>query len=184
MSAFTIDLTSSFPHGAYTGNYGGPQSGGHRSRDWFIEFGMDLGAAVGTEVRAVFNGHITRYNPHIRSKDTSHVYGAQIFIRSRVSPDAPSYSDDRLGAFYTHVANVPAAIRQGAFVRQGDLLGTLFYPAATHLHLALVEIIGRAPGGRYAGVNIFGNVVEMTRTGRVLRATFQQTGAPPTTNFR
>ena len=51
MSAFTIDLTSSFPHGAYTGNYGGPQSGGHRSRDWFIEFGMDLGAAVGVGAR-------------------------------------------------------------------------------------------------------------------------------------
>lgn len=185
MSTFTLDLTSPFPFGAFTRDFGGPHSGGHHSRDWYIEFGMDLGAPVGTEVHAVFDGHVTRFNPHNRAADTSHVFGAQIFIRSLVSPTPPrSFSDDRLGAFYTHVTDVPAAIRKDAFVRRGDLLGKLFHPGATHLHLALVEIIGGAPGGRYAGVDIFSDIVEMTRRGRVLSATFQQSGAAPTVVLR
>src|SRR5260370_41585890 len=103
---------------------------------------MDFAVSVGTEVSAAFDGHVTRYSPHIPSTDTSKVYGAQIFIRSE---------NDMMGGFYTHINFVPATIKIGARVSMGDLLGKVFVGSggAAHLHWALVEIIGGAPGGRY-----------------------------------
>ena len=75
----------------------------------------------------------------------------------------------------------PAGLRVGSFVRKGDRLGKLFHPGATHLHLALVEIIGGAPGGRYKGVNIFRDIrdMAMARTARTLSVMFRQSGSPP-----
>jgi murein DD-endopeptidase MepM/ murein hydrolase activator NlpD len=180
MSIFTIEMSSPFPPGSFTRDFGGPNSGGHRPPEWFIQFGMDLGANPGTEVHAVFDGHVTVFHPHTPSGDSSSVFGAQIFIRSQASPTAPSFSDDKVGAFYTHITDVPASIRAGSSVKRGDLLGKLFRPGATHLHLALVEIIGGAPGGRYTGVNIFGEIMGIANTSKVLSVTFQQNGSPPT----
>jgi hypothetical protein len=140
---------------------------------------MDLGAPKGTEVFAVFDGHVTVFHPHKPSADTAKVFGAQIFIRSLTSPSTKNSSDDKLGAFYTHITHVPTAIRPGAFVKQGASLGKLFKPTTTHLHLALVEIIG-GPGGRHVGLDIFSDVINMTKNGKTLSVTFQQSGAPPT----
>jgi hypothetical protein len=48
--------------------------------------------------------------------------------------------------------------------------------------MALVEVVGGAPGGRYQGVNIFSDIrgMAMARMPRNLSVTFQQSHAPPT----
>src|SRR5258708_22749302 len=97
MAAFSIDMSSPFPSG-FTKELGGPNSGGHKGPDWFIQFGMDLGAPARTEVHAAFDAHITRLNPHDRSKDTSKGFRAQLFMRSL---------DDKLGPLYTHIPAKP-----------------------------------------------------------------------------
>ena len=182
MSTFTINMSSPFSTGACTGDFGGPDSGGHHgSTEWYIKFGMDLAAPVGTDVFATFDGHVTVFHPHKPTTDTSKVFGAQIFIRSQAAATGRNFSDNKLGAFYTHITDVPTSLRVGSFVRRGDRLGKLFHPGATHLHLALVEIIGGAPGGRYKGVNIFSDIrgMAMARTASTLSVMFRQSGSPP-----
>jgi murein DD-endopeptidase MepM/ murein hydrolase activator NlpD len=84
VSTFNINMSSPFPTGACTGDFGGPDSGGHHgSTEWYIKFGMDLAAPINTEVSAVVDGHVTVFHPHKRSADTGKVFGAQIFIRSQ-----------------------------------------------------------------------------------------------------
>ncbi len=172
MAAFSIDMSSPFPSG-FTKELGGPNSGGHKGPDWFIQFGMDLGAPAGTEVHAAFDAHITRLNPHDRSKDTSKVFGAQLFMRSL---------NDKMGAFYTHITDVPTGLAEHN-VSKGDPLGKVFeFPGTPpHLHLALVEIIGGAPSGRYMGVDLFSLFVSMANTNLARSVTFKQDGSPPTT---
>lgn len=171
MPAFSIDMSSPLPSG-FTGGLGGPGSGGHHSSDWYIQFGMDLGADQGTEIYAAFDAHITRYNPHNPASDTNKVYGAQLFMRS---------PNDMMGGFYTHLTNVPAWIGIGANISRGDLLGTVHAVAGTapHLHLALVEIVGGAPGGRYVGVDLYDLIQSMSNTDWVSSVTFNQDGSPP-----
>lgn len=171
MAAFTIDMSSPFPSG-YTRHHGGPRSGGHRGPKWYIEFGMDLGANTGTEVRAAFDAHITTFTPHRPANDTRKVFGSQIFMRS---------SNNMMGGFYTHLTDVPTAIRRGASISRGDLLGKVHPGHGTpHLHLALVEIIGGAPRGRYVGVNLFTDFVAISNSSTVISVTFNQNGSAPT----
>lgn len=47
-----------------------------------------------------------------------------------------------------------------------------------HLHMALVEIIGGAPGGRYMGINLYRDFVALRDTANVLTVPFQQNGSP------
>ena len=171
MAAFTIDISSPFPSG-FTRPIGKPRSGGHHGPHWYIEFGMDMGAAAGTEVRAAFDGHITKFFPHDPHQDTPKVFGAQIFVRS---------VNDMMGGFYTHITDVPSEIRAGADISRGDLLGKV-HPGhgSPHLHMALVEIIGGAPNGRYKGVDIFSQLLAIANTSTVKHVTFNQDGTTPT----
>jgi hypothetical protein len=132
---------------------------------------MDLGANAGTEVHAAFDAHMTRFTPHVPADDTDSVFGAQLFMRS---------PNDMMGGFYTHLTDVPAAIVVGARISRGDLLGRV-HPGhgSPHLHMALVEIIGGAPQGRYVGVNLFTYFVSSANTSRVSHVTFNQDGTPP-----
>jgi hypothetical protein len=134
---------------------------------------MDLGASAGTEVRAAFDAHITRFTPHVPRNDTSKVFGAQLFMRS---------PNNMMGGFYTHITDVPAGVGIiGAVIHRGDLLGKVHPGHGTpHLHLALVEIIGGAPNGRYMGVNLFNHFKALSNTARVSAVTFNQNGSPPT----
>jgi hypothetical protein len=143
---------------------------------------MDLGAPAGTEVHAAFDGHITVLHPHNPSGDSAKVYGAQLFMRFRSSATAPSFPDDKMGGFYTHITDVPSSLTVGSRVSRGDLLGKIYAPAgaAAHLHLALVEIIGGAPGGRYTGVDIYQKILDIANTATVLSVTFKQDGSSPT----
>ncbi|MEV6395469.1 peptidoglycan DD-metalloendopeptidase family protein [Streptomyces sp. NPDC051907] len=172
MAAFTIDMSSPLRASAFTSDLGGPGGGTHGPGEWYNHFGMDLGAPAGSEVRAAFDGHITRLNPHIPSTDTSGSYGAEVFVRAH---------NDRMGGFYTHITNVPSALAIGSTVSRGDRLGDVmaFPGVPTHVHWALVEIIGGLPGGTYKGVNLHGSFVAATRSDSTLAVTFHQNGSAP-----
>nr|WP_246732897.1 peptidoglycan DD-metalloendopeptidase family protein [Methylobacterium sp. BTF04] len=136
---------------------------------------MDLSGAVSTRVYAAFDSHVTIYHPHDPKKDTGKVYGAQIFARS---------DNDMVGVFYQHITSVPAGIKIGANIKKGDLLGEVFIVKDSgmqpHLHWALVEIIGGAPGGRYVGVNLHIKLLAKANTSETFPVTFNQDGTPPT----
>jgi len=182
MTGFSIDMSSPIAPESFTHGLGGPNTGGHQPPDWYIQYGMDLGANPGAEVRAAFDGHITRLNPHVPSSDTSKVYGAQIFIRYRSSATGEDFADDKMGGFYTHITAVPDALRVGTWVARGELLGTVYAIAGTepHLHFALVEIIGGLPGGQYKGVDLYSHFLNIAESGEELSVTFNQDGSPPT----
>ncbi|MGW2723435.1 peptidoglycan DD-metalloendopeptidase family protein [Streptomyces sp. NPDC001492] len=171
MSAFTIDMSNPFPSG-FTGGLGGPGTGGHQSPNWYIQYGMDLGAPAGTQVLAAFDAHITKYSPHDPAVDSSKVYGAQLFMRS---------PNDQMGGFYTHLTNVPDGLGVGTQVSRGDVLGEVYEVAGTdtHLHLALVEIIGGAPDGAYQGVDLYRMFLDTANSSTVTPVTFNQDGSPP-----
>ena len=172
MSAFDISMSSPLPAG-FTGGLGGPGEGGHHPPQWYIEFGMDLGAEPGTPVLAAFDAHITRMTPHDPGADNGKVYGAQLFMR------APN---DMMGGFYTHMTNVPPELAVGSVVARGDVLGEVFAfgRISAHLHMAVVEIIGGAPGGQYRGVDLYRYFLDAANTGDVATVTFPQDGTPPT----
>lgn len=168
MAAFTIDMSSPFRSG-WRGGLGGPNSGGHRGSEWYIQYGMDLGVAEGTEVFAAFAGHVTKFQRHNRQHDTSKVYGAQLFMR---------YDNDMMGGFYTHIADSNFSVNQR--INRGDRLGVTL---RDHLHFALVEIIGGAPTGRYMGVDLYRHFVAMADQSRIISVKFNQDGSPPDVTF-
>ena len=170
MSSFALAMSSPIRMN-FTQGLGGPNSGGHHGPQWYISAGMDLGASAGTDVFAAFDGHVTRFNPHHPARDTDKVFGAQIFMRS---------ANDMMGGFYTHVADVPASVRVGASIARGDRLGKIINRGrGSHLHLALVEIIGGAPSGRYVGVNLYRPFLDKANTTTTMNVTFNQDGTPP-----
>lgn len=162
---FTIEMSSPFRSG-WNGGLGGPNSGGHSGPDWYIQFGMDLGVAEGTEVLAAFSGHVTKFQSHVRSSDSEKVYGAQIFMRS---------DNDKMGGFYTHISAGPT-FSAGQRIKRGDRLGKTM---RNHLHFALVEIIGGAPGGRYTGVNLYARFLELRDRGETIWVKFNEDGSSP-----
>jgi hypothetical protein len=84
------------------------------------------------------------------------------------------------GGFYTHITNTPEDLAVGSVVRIGDTLGRVIDRKPAHLHLALVEIIGGGPGGKYTGVNLYSLFLEMAKdTSQVKSVTFKQDGSPP-----
>jgi hypothetical protein len=74
--------------------------------------------------------------------------------------------------FYTHITDVPAGLSVGSQISRGDLLGNVysFRGIPPHLHLALVEIIGGAPNGRYMGVDLYSLFLDMAAGGRQNRS--------------
>ena len=172
MSAFTIDMSHPFWGGGFTRGHGGPNSGGHQPPNWYIQYGMDLGATPGTEVHAVFDARLTRYQPHDPAQDTGSVFGAQLFMRS---------PNDMMGGFFTHLTDVPSHLAVGSHVSRGDVLGRVMpFGDAPHLHLALVEIIGGAPNGRYQGVDLYQHFLATAGSSTPTSVTFSQDGSAPT----
>jgi hypothetical protein len=133
---------------------------------------MDLGAPPGTEIHAAFDAHITKLSPHDPATDSGKVYGAQLFMRA---------SNDMMGGFYTHLADVPANLAVGSTVSRGDVLGTVLASGGIppHVHMALVEIIGGAPGGRYQGVDLYQLFLDISNSDTVTSVSFMQDGSPP-----
>jgi murein DD-endopeptidase MepM/ murein hydrolase activator NlpD len=125
-------------------------------------------------VYASFDGHVTKFKPHDPAQDTQKVYGAEIFMRS---------GNDMMGAFYTHLTDVPGSVLVGAQVSRGDFLGTVHERAGVspHLHMALVEIIGGAPGGQYQGVDLYQFFLDLEASDpeTVVPVQFWQDGSPP-----
>jgi murein DD-endopeptidase MepM/ murein hydrolase activator NlpD len=174
MDAFDIDISAPVDRSGFTSGLGGPNQGGHTGPNWYIQFGMDLGAADGTAVYAAFDGHVTRFQPHDPAADSDKVYGAQIFVR------APN---DGMGGFYTHLTGTPDGLGVGSVVSRGDFLGSVTTNAGIppHLHLALVEIVGGLPGGQYQGVDLYEFFLDLEGQdeGTVVPVTFHQDGSAP-----
>jgi len=169
---FDVEISAPVDPGGFTQGLGGPNQGGHVAPNWYIQYGMDIGAVEGTSVFAAFDAHITRFQPHDAATDSGKVYGAQIFMR------APN---DGMGAFYTHLTDTPDGFGVGSTIARGDPLGTVmsFGGISSHLHIALVEIVGGLPGGQYTGVDLYQFFLDLetTEPGTV---TFLQDGSPPT----
>jgi len=127
---------------------------------------MDLGVAEGTEVVAAFSGHVTKFQQHIPSQDKPKEYGAKLFIRS---------DNDKMGGYYTHFTGSPI-FSDGQQINRGDRLGKTM---RDHLHFALVEIIGGAPGGRYTGVDLYEQFLSLCGSADTITVTFKQDGSPP-----
>jgi murein DD-endopeptidase MepM/ murein hydrolase activator NlpD len=170
-----FDLCMTHPVAAMNAWHGGPGDGGHSSSDWYIQYGMDLGAPVGSEVRAAFTGRVSVFhrNP---SETKPGVFGSQIFVRNSEAPA------DHMGAFYTHLQDVPASIDSGVTIHRGQFLGRVAPFSPPHLHFALVEIVGGLPGGTYVGVsslNTFFKTTANAGTSRTIRF-HQRAGHQPT----
>jgi murein DD-endopeptidase MepM/ murein hydrolase activator NlpD len=174
VDAFDIDISQPVDPSGFTGGLGGPNQGGHIGANWYIRFGMDLGADEGTQVFAAFDGHVTRFQPHVPAADSDKVYGAQIFMRS---------PNDGMGGFFTHLTDTAPGLGVNSTVSRGDYLGTVYRSGGIppHLHLALVEIVGGLPGGQYTGVDIYPFFLDLERAdpSTVVPVTFQQDGSAP-----
>jgi hypothetical protein len=179
LAAFDVEMQFSVDPSGFTRGYGGPNQGGHQGQNWYIQYGMDLGANTGTAVYAAFEGHVTRYQPHNPATDHPGIYGAQIFMRS---------PNDKMGGFYTHITDVPEHIGVGSQVARGDFLGSVvrFEAIPPHLHLALVEIIGGLPGGRYQGVDLYSLFLDLETiyAENHVPVRFMRDGTPPVPQFR
>jgi len=175
MDAFDIEISAPVDPSGFTGGLGGPNQGGHVGPNWYIQYGMDIGAGEGTAVYAAFDAQITKFQPHDTATDSGKVYGAQIFMR------APN---DGMGGFYTHITDTPDGLGVGSAVARGDLLGTVtsFGGIPPHVHLALVEIVGGLPGGTYTGVDLYQSFLDLEKAepGTVVSVTFAQDGSAPT----
>ncbi len=174
MEPFDINISAPVDPPGFTDGLGGPDQGGHVGMNWYIRYGMDIGAIVETPVFAAFDAHITKFQPHDPESDSGKVYGAQIFMRS---------PNDGMGAFYTHITNTPDGLAVGSTVTGGDQLGSVlsFGGIPPHLHLALVEIIGGAPDGRYQGVDLYQFFLdlEQAESGTAVPVSFWQDGSTP-----
>ncbi|NGN95583.1 M23 family metallopeptidase [Nocardioides sp. KC13] len=172
MAAFDIDLMSPLGSG-FTRTLGGPNSGGHVPPEWYIQFGMDLGAPSGTQVRAAFDGQVSRFHPHDPATDSGKVYGAQIFVRDK---------SDRMGCFYTHLTNVPETLAQGGAVSRGEVIGEVFEFGGIpgHVHMAVCEIFGDVATGQRVGVDLHDLFVALSGTDETATVTFfQESGRAP-----
>lgn len=168
MPAVTIEMSSPLPSG-FTGHLGGPGAGGHVSAQWYIAFGMDLGAMGGTPVFAAFDGHVTKVETTMSAVTSGKEFGAKIFMRDNT---------DSMGAYYTHITDVPVTLVKGATITRGDPLGTVskWTGGHPHLHFALVEIVNH----NYIGVALLKTFVDLSNTSDVSQVTFNQDGTPPT----
>jgi murein DD-endopeptidase MepM/ murein hydrolase activator NlpD len=174
MSAFTLDISSSFPDQQPT-RLGGPLEGDHQGSDWFVAFGNDLGMPAGTPVLAVFDGKVTKVDTTHLGVTSGGVYGAGVFVRAssdELDPDAPG----GVGCFYTHIDLGPG-IAAGATIARGDAVGNIVESAgiATHLHFAIAERID----GVNHGVNIYDLMLSDTFAVEVTTLAFSQDGSPP-----
>lgn len=173
MAAFNFNIGSPL-RGSFTGGAGGPGVGGHQSPDWFIQYGNDLNAEPMTKIVAAFSGYVRKFEPHVLSKDTKKVYGAQLFMRS---------NNHKIGVFYTHFTRSPG-FNVNQRINRGDLLG---FSMRDHLHIALVEIIGGRPGdmppSSYTGVNLYQKFLDLRDSDSVMSVKFSQNRKQPTVDF-
>jgi len=151
MGSFDLEMSSPFASGADGNFYGGPRQGGHQGPHWYIEFGMDLGAPGGTEVRAVFEGKISVLDTTHINVSTGHVYGAGVFVRADVPGVTSADSPDGVGAFYTHVNNLPDDIVQGAHIERGQVIGQVVDTSTSHLHMAVAVRLNE----QYRGADLY-----------------------------
>ena len=178
MSSFDLEIASSFTEpGEMTGGLGGPGGGTHASGEWYIHFGNDLGAAAGTPVRAICDGHITKLDlTHASPAQwTPKIYGAGVFIQA-TSNVLVAGAPGGVGMFYTHI-EIAHGIAQGADVVRGQLIGRVVENAGTapHLHFAIAE---RREGTNF-GVNIYDLLRAMANHPGTRILTFFQDGRPP-----
>jgi hypothetical protein len=80
-----------------------------------------------------------------------------------------------MGGFYTHITGGPP-FAIGQRINRGDRLGVT---VGSHLHLALVEIIGGAPSGTYKGVDLYKEFLALRDQANAMLVTFNQNHSSP-----
>ncbi|GAB2816966.1 hypothetical protein GCM10022221_13550 [Actinocorallia aurea] len=173
MGPFELELSSPFFSGGGV-FHGGPHEGGHQPPNWFVEFGMDLGAPGGTEVRAAFDGKITKVDLSTIDSTTPPFFGAQVFVRAatdELDPDAPG----GVGAFYTHFKDLTEHVVPGGMISRGELMGVVVAAQPPHLHLALAE---RRNGDNF-GVDLYEFFRTNINVAEPTSVKFFQDGSPP-----
>jgi len=115
----TLDLQIFHPTSiGFSGGPCGPFVGTHAlGEPWYMHWGSGLGAAGGTDVVAPVDPHMTMAVLHDLAVETPRVCGAQLLLR------APN---DAMGAFSTHLTDVPAEITAVTTITRGQRLGGVF----------------------------------------------------------
>ena len=98
---------------------------------WDFHDGIDLPAAVGTPVHAMAEGTVLSAGPADRTGTGQGFGSTHVLIQGRRSDGR----QDDLFLVYLHLDSIAEAIRPGATVRQGDLIGTVGQEDATYPHL-------------------------------------------------
>jgi len=99
---------------------------------WDFHDGIDLPAAVGTPVHAMAEGTVLSAGPADRTGTGQGFGSTHVLIHKVVDP---MDGKDDLSLVYLHLDSIAEAIRPGATVRQGDLIGTVGQEDATYPHL-------------------------------------------------
>ena len=77
MAAFDVEIECSVDPDGFTTGLQGPNTVGHHGPNWYIQYGMDLGASTGTDVYAAFDGHVTVFQADDPQVLAGPVYGAK-----------------------------------------------------------------------------------------------------------
>ncbi len=112
---------------------------------WDFHDGIDLPAAVGTPVHAMAEGTVLSAGPADRTGTGQGFGSTHVLIHKVVDP---MDGKDDLFLVYLHLDSIAEAIRPGATVRQGDLIGTVGQEDATYPHLHFEFRKGSAQTGR------------------------------------
>ncbi|MFD5555060.1 M23 family metallopeptidase [Streptomyces sp. NPDC127068] len=164
---FHLIMSNPFSTGANGLFHGGPS--GHPGTTWYSSFGMDLGAPVGTTVRAVFDGEVTDFK---LPAGTSTEYGHQIWVRAKTTDLVPT-APGGVGIFYTHLQADPG-IAIGVTVHRGDPIGSVvsFPGVPVHLHCAIAE----RRGGTNFGVDLYADFKATINSTTEMNVLFPQDG--------
>lgn len=135
------------------GIIGRPGQGTHNADDWASGNAWDVKGPVGSEVRSISNGVVSKLKVSpggVRRSGVKVIFGDQLTIKS---------TDGKPDVFYTHIK---ASVSPGQQVKEGDVVGTIInMPGGpSHVHIGLSNgdlddlasgLEGNAGGGRAGG---------------------------------
>ena len=174
MDAFDIEMAAPVDQSRFREGLRGPNQGSHVGPNWYIQYGMDLGAEK--ERRSMPPSTPTSPGS---SNTTRQPTLARFMVRTsscgqRMTAWAPSTRTSR-----THRPSSASDPRLLGATCSGAVASAGGIPP--HLHVALVEIVGGLPDGQYHGEDLYWFFLDLEATdpGTVVPVTFLQDGSPP-----